>query len=235
MACSALSKGLNFAVAVASVTIKDILCRVEKVIGALPEQTAEIRQETVRILKVSRKPKDNLTGAKRRALQALKTNEVPTVLPADKGNAAMILDTSDYNQKIAALLEDNAYKELKKDPTDSVECKTVLLLKKSRIAEVSQELQPQGSRPPSPCGLPKIHKPNVPVRLIVRTVGSLTCCLAGLLSTHTGNSPCHMRTSVTFFHTLRSLQIGPHDIMVGFDVASPFTRTPIKDTMDLLG
>ncbi|PNF33152.1 hypothetical protein B7P43_G13662 [Cryptotermes secundus] len=59
----------------------------EKAIVALPVETAEeIRQETVRILKNARKPKDNLTGAERRALRSLKANEALTVLPADKGN-----------------------------------------------------------------------------------------------------------------------------------------------------
>jgi hypothetical protein len=89
-------EGLNFAVAPASVPVKDILCWVEKAIRALPEETAEeIRQETVRILKGSRKPKDNLTSAERRALRALKTNAALTVLPADKGNAVVVLGTSE--------------------------------------------------------------------------------------------------------------------------------------------
>jgi hypothetical protein len=46
---------------------------------------------------------------------------VLTVLPADKGNVPVVLDTSDYNRQIAALLEDKTYKKLKKDPTDSVD------------------------------------------------------------------------------------------------------------------
>jgi hypothetical protein len=32
----------------------------------------------------------------------------------------VVLSTSDYNQKIVTLLEDKAYKELKKDSTDFV-------------------------------------------------------------------------------------------------------------------
>jgi hypothetical protein len=145
-ACSALSKGLDYVVASAFVPVKDILCGVEKGIGALPEETAEeIRQETARIFKGSYKLKDNLTGAERRALRALKANEALTVLPANKDNAAVVLGTSDYNQKIAALLEVKAYKRLK-DPTDSVQSKTVLL-KKSPIAEVCRQLRPQGSSP----------------------------------------------------------------------------------------
>jgi hypothetical protein len=120
-AYSALSKSLIFAVAPGSIPVKNILCGVENAIMALPEETAEeIRQETVRILKGSKKPKDNLTGTERRALRALKSNKTLTVLPADKGNAAVVLCTSDYNQMIAALLEDKTYKKVKKDPTDSV-------------------------------------------------------------------------------------------------------------------
>jgi hypothetical protein len=133
--CLALIKGRTFAVAPASVSVNDILCGVEKAIGVLPEETAEkIRQETVRILKGSFKPKDKLTGAERRALRAFKANEVLTVLPADKGNAAVEMGTSGYNQKIATLLEDKAYKNLKKDPTEFVEHNTLLLLRKSPIA-----------------------------------------------------------------------------------------------------
>jgi hypothetical protein len=115
-------------VAPAFVPVKDILYGMEKATGALPEATAEeIRQETVRILKGTRTLKDNLTDAERRALRALKANGALTVLPTEKGNAAVVLGTSDYNQKIAALLEDKAYKRLKMYPTDSVERKTVLL------------------------------------------------------------------------------------------------------------
>jgi hypothetical protein len=68
--------------------VEDILCGVERVVVALPEETAEeVRQEMVRILKGSHRPKDNLTGAERRAFRALKANEALTGLPADKGNA----------------------------------------------------------------------------------------------------------------------------------------------------
>jgi hypothetical protein len=77
---------------------------------------------------------DNLSGAERRALRSLKAKEALTVLPTDKHNAAVVLGTSD-NHKIATILEGKAYKKLEKDPMDSVECKTGLLLKESRFAE----------------------------------------------------------------------------------------------------
>jgi hypothetical protein len=57
---------------------------------------AEVRQETVTILKASTKPKDNLSEAERRDLWALWTNADLTVLSDDKGNAAVVLNTKDY-------------------------------------------------------------------------------------------------------------------------------------------
>jgi hypothetical protein len=85
----------------------------------------------------------------------------------------------DYNLKIATLLEDQVYKMLKKDPAESVERKTVFLLKKSSFSEeVCKQLRPQGSRPPRLYGLPKIHKQGVPLRPIVSTTGAPTYRLA---------------------------------------------------------
>jgi hypothetical protein len=66
----------------------------------------EIRQETVRILKGSLQPKDNVTGAEWGVLLFLKANVFLAVLPADKWNAVMVLGTSDYNQKTDTPMQD---------------------------------------------------------------------------------------------------------------------------------
>jgi hypothetical protein len=39
-----------------------------------------------------------------------------TILPADKGNATVALNSVDYSQKIGAVLQDPAYRRLAKDP-----------------------------------------------------------------------------------------------------------------------
>jgi hypothetical protein len=132
--CSALSKGLKYAEDPRRIPVKDFLYGVEKAVGTLQKETAEIRQETIRILKGSRQPKDSLTGAERRALRPLKANDLFAVLPAHKGNAAVVLGTSDNNQKITALLQDKTYAKLKMDAGESIKRKTVLL-KKSLFVE----------------------------------------------------------------------------------------------------
>jgi hypothetical protein len=60
----------------------------------------------------------------------------------------VVLGTSDYNQKNSTILEDKAYRKLEKDPTDSLERKTGLLLNKSPFAEeVCRQLRPQVEGP----------------------------------------------------------------------------------------
>jgi hypothetical protein len=112
-----VSKGLNYAVVPGRIAIMNVHCGVEKAIGTLPEETAEeVRQETFRILEGSSQLKYNLTGAERMALQCLKGNDLLAVLPADNGNGAVDLGTSDYNLNIAILLQDKAYTKLKTIP-----------------------------------------------------------------------------------------------------------------------
>jgi len=83
----------------------------------------EARQETVRIIKSSSRPRDNLTKAKREALRTLKKNTDLAILPADKGNATVILYTVDYKQKITSLFEDPFYKWLTRYATEWTESK----------------------------------------------------------------------------------------------------------------
>jgi hypothetical protein len=84
-----------------------------------------------------------LTGAERKALRPLRKNTDLTILLADKDNATVVLTSVEYNPKIDALLEDPAYRRLAKDPTEAVERKTILLLKKSSLAEeVCKRLSP---------------------------------------------------------------------------------------------
>jgi hypothetical protein len=84
----------------------------------LPEDNSEEIRE---ILKKCRQPKSNLTTAEWRDFRSLKANGLLTVVPAEKGNAAVVLGTSDYNRKIATILEDKAYMKLKRDPTNAIE------------------------------------------------------------------------------------------------------------------
>jgi len=225
-AISLLKKGLNFAVTPKSIPIEDILAVVEKAVKSLPEETAEeARQETVRILKNSSRPRQNLTRTEKAALKNLKLNTNLTILQADKGNATVILNSTDYKRKIASLLEQLTYRRLAKDPTELLERKTTQLLKKSTLTDnTCQRLRPSGSRPPRLYGLPKIHKEGIPLRPIVDNIGSptyqLSKHLTGLLYYLTGNTTHQVKNSFHFIQIVDSIRIQPEDLMVSFDVIS---------------
>jgi hypothetical protein len=193
------------------IPIEDILAEAEKAVQSLPvEMAEEASQETVRIIKSSSRLRDKLMKAEREAPRTLKKNTDLTILPADKCNATMILSTVDYKQKITSFLEDPSYRRLARDPTDSTEWKTTLLLKKSTLTEdICKQLRPASSRPPRLYGLPKIHKDGVSLRPIVSSIGTptyqLSKYLAGLLSQLTGNSATHVKNSFQFIQILESL------------------------------
>ena len=66
------------------------------------------------------------------------------------------------SHKIGALLQDPAYRRLVKDPAETVERKTSLLLTRSTLAQVCRRLRHAGTRPPRLYRFPKIHKEGVP-------------------------------------------------------------------------
>jgi hypothetical protein len=169
----------------------------------------------------------------------LKNNTDHTILPADKSNATVILNTADYKQKITSILEGPAYRRLTREPTVSTEQKTTLLLKKSTLTEnICKQLHSSGSRPPRLYGHPKIHKDGAPLRHTVNNIGApiyqFSKYLAGLLRQFTGNSVHHVKKSVRFVQILESLRVHPEDIMVSFDVVSLFTNVPIVNSLQLL-
>jgi hypothetical protein len=127
-----LSKGVNYAQTTnPKNNLKDIISGVERAIQHLPAETAEeIRQGTSRILRQSEPQKKNTARAEREALQTLREDREITVLPADKGNAAVILRSKDYDSKIRAILNDPLYTKLTADPTSKTERRTTAFIKR---------------------------------------------------------------------------------------------------------
>lgn len=75
----------------------------------MPEETAkEVRQETVRILKMSKEPRNNTSRTEMRVLHTLGVNVDLTVLPIDNGSVTVILNTMDYIEIFMVLLDDPA-------------------------------------------------------------------------------------------------------------------------------
>ena len=117
------------------------------------------------------------------AVRNLRADKSIHILKADKGNATVVLDRVEYDNKVLALLNTQTYKELKSDPTAKIErkiCSKLSNLKKSDMLsqKVYDHLRSSATVCPKFYGLPKIHKPDVLLRPIVASQGSPTYNLA---------------------------------------------------------
>ncbi|XP_046400913.1 uncharacterized protein LOC124167151 [Ischnura elegans] len=237
---SVLSKGLNFAPAPKSIPFLDFIGGVEQVIRKLPVEAAdEIRSDVVMTLKRAVPPKPNLTREERNALQAIRRDPKIVVLPADKGNATVLMPTEEYHKKVNEILQDGSYRVLGRDPTDAIVRKTSALIKDTKMEpESKSNLTVRGAVPPRFYGLPKVHKNGIPLRPIVSAINAPTYNLArylsSVLSPIVGHCVHHIKNSAEFVKTLGGIRLKPSDIMVSLDVVSLFTRVPLEDTFNIL-
>ncbi|XP_047020588.1 uncharacterized protein LOC124630667, partial [Helicoverpa zea] len=151
------------------------------------------------------------------------------------------MDTSDYNDKIQDLLSDEStYKQVKTDPTTKTLKSTSDLIKKySETLNLDVKyLVPSCAKPPKLYGLPKIHKPNAPLRPIVSQIDSptyrLAQHLAKVLSPLRGNTAAYVKDSYHFVSEIKHLQLADNETMVSFDVQSLFTCLPVEDCIKIV-
>ncbi len=241
---SILKKGMKFAVAPGRLQKEHILAAVECGIQNLNEgEKSRIRVQTANILKFSHLPKSNISKDERNALCSLRNDKSRIVLSADKGNATVVMDESDYVNKMNILLEDReVYIELKKDPTRNTERKmNAMLLTSRKQGKFDYSLYNLLRSTDAICarlyGLPKIHKESVPLRPIVSFVGSPTYevskYLCSILSPLLGKSRSMVKNSFEFTSFVMQASHRPDDIMISFDVVSLFTNVPVNVAVEL--
>ena len=116
----------------------------------------------------------------------------------------VIMDRQDYINKANHLLNQNTYRSIGKDPTNPIKNKLINIHKmvKSQTgldSNTYKSMYPTGCVPPKFYGLPKIHKPDTPLRPIVSSCGSVTYGvtkeLAKILKPLVGKSPHHITST----------------------------------------
>ncbi|XP_046397983.1 uncharacterized protein LOC124164734 [Ischnura elegans] len=237
---SVLAKGLNFAITPRDIPREKIITEVETGIRKLPRLVAdEIREDVARVLRNAKPPKPNMTAGERTALKALRENQDILILPADKGNATVLMKKEEYQKKISELLSDTIYRKLGKNPMAKAERETKAIIKKSSIpSEEKRGLITSAPKPPRLYGLPKVHKEGVPLRPIVSQIDAptyrLAKYLARTLQNHTGTTTTHVKNSAHFVKMIRDMTIANEDIRVSFDIVSLFTNVPITESVEIV-
>ncbi|XP_075980176.1 uncharacterized protein LOC142979382 isoform X1 [Anticarsia gemmatalis] len=241
-----LAKGMNFALTPKRIPFESVISSVEETIARnkIPPGDADtLRQDVAVILRKSKVPASNTTAEERQALKLIRDNRDILVLKADKGNATVVMNTTDYQQKVRDLLCDNkVYKPVSYNPTTRVTRRIRTLIQDNKDLFTEDEYErlykPKSHQPPKLYGLPKIHKSNVPLRPIVSQIASPTYDLAkyvaSVLQPLVGNTPSFVKDSRHFVQIIKDLRLESGDVMVSFDVESLFTNVPIKECLDVV-
>ena len=175
----------------------------------LQELFTEMNSKCRQILKNAKPSPANLCQAERAALKELRRDNSILILPADKGNATVMIGIEEYKNKMASVLNDPAhFEKIASDPTKKWEkqltsCLREDLLKKDYISKsLYFFLRPSDSRLPQLYGLPKIHKAGAPLRPIVSAIRSfnynLGKLLVWLLNPYMSDCESYVKNSVDF-------------------------------------
>ena len=107
-----------------------------------------------------------------------------------------------------------------------------------RSGGLYHQLRSSGSQPPRIYGLPKIHKPEVPLRPIVSCIGApsyqLFKYIASLISPLPGKTDSHVKNSKHFMEVMVGLSIEENKMLVSFNVTYLFTNVLIDEAVEVI-
>ncbi|XP_063598647.1 uncharacterized protein LOC134775120 [Penaeus indicus] len=150
-------------------------------------------------------------------LQSLKNDKTILITKPDKGRGIVILNKCDYKQKILNILSDQSkFKRITTEVSIHLlyledKLKRLLRTIKTSINENTYNfLMTSGSRPGLLYGLPKVHKPNIPLRPIISSIGTFNYntakFLVPIISPLTTNQYT-IENSTTFVNEITSLKL----------------------------
>ena len=99
-------------------------------------------------------------------------------------------------------------------------------------------MYPTGCVPPKFYGLPKIHKPDTPLRPIVSSCGSVTYGVAKeltkILKPFVGKSPHHINSTHDFVEQIKQLSLAPGECLSSYCVSTLFTSVLVDPALEVI-
>ena len=183
----------------------------------------------------------------KKIISNLSNRKDTVILKVDKGRGVVIMDRSNYTEKCMSLLSFSRFKDIPKDPKESLETKVQRTIRKikSKLSEQGyKKLYPTGCCPGKFYGTAKIHKllvkggiNELPIRPIVSNLNTATYNLAKYLSKllsplrQSGNT---VKNTEEFIEELKQQKLSKEHKMLSFDVKSLFTNVPLNRTIDII-
>ncbi|XP_022814510.1 uncharacterized protein LOC111348209 [Spodoptera litura] len=241
---SALGKGLNFAITPKQLPYEIVICSIEEAIfqNNIPINDAEkIRHDVAAILCESKLPRSNITRKERKALIDIRNNKNIKVLKSDKQNVVVVMYTSEYNNQMKNLLNnEKLYKPVSYNNT----AKTHHLQAVRKYQEVftTDEFEkldkPAPQQPPRLYGLPKICEDSVLLEPILCQIDSpiydLAKHMVQALQPLVENSSRFVKDSRHFVEIIKDIKLEPNDIMVNLNVQSLYINISIIECLNIV-
>jgi hypothetical protein len=241
---------LNYAITPKRIPVPKIIASIESGIYHLCEESkATIRASVVNTLKNTKTlSTTNISKQQSHALRNLKKDKDITIVPADKGRAIVVMNTNDYDRKISDLLLDKKtclrITDRRRNPTSKVEQDLNKLLRDiksersdndNNLPQINEKLydhlHSSSASPATFYGLPKIHKPDIPLRPITSSISFPTYNLSKhlvIVLSPLIKGRYTVRNSTDFSKRIKDMSISTDEVMVSFDVVSLFTSIPVN-------
>ena len=177
-------------------------------------------------------------------MKNLAKNKNIVVTKPDKGNGVVLLNKSDYLEKMHDILSDRSkFSPITSDPYAYIlknEDKINRVLRKLKTSgkigdSAFHSIYSTGSKPGIMYGLPKVHKEGCPLRPILSAIGThnykLAKFLVPIINPITENE-YSVKDSFSFVKEISELSVNDC-VMASFDVKSLFTNIPLDETVDI--
>ena len=183
----------------------------------------------------------NVNSSARMNLKNLKKTDDIVIKPSDKCKSFVLMDRDEYVGK--ALKITDSYQKVDKNPTGNLENTTKNLMKTILTNKIPQDhlkrLLPQHTRTAEFYGLPKTHKPDIPLRPIVAACGDPLDKLSWFLQLILGQLlnfiPTHLPNSDIFLARLRQtfpVRLPKNCVIFTMDVCNLYGSIPIQEGID---
>ena len=209
------------------------------------EQLFDLKGSIMKVYKGHKNVTSNTSKQKKDALKLLRDNEDIIVKPSDKCKGFVIMDKKDYVDRAKAILTDpENYESVEKDLTHEVEARVKRVFKQNTKGKLPdklvEDLTPRHSRTPIFYGLPKDHKPSVPLRPVVSNCGGPTektsVMLEKILHQLIQFVPLHLVDTKDFLDKLKGFweahDVPENAILFSIDVKNLYGSIPLDGAME---
>ena len=164
------------------------------------------------------------------------------ITKADKGNTIVVMDKDQYTLKVNDFINNNNIEMIQVDPTAQfVKILNNIINRSTCIFDENtrRALKPIKAVAPQFVGLPKIHKPNVPIRPLVNFTTAPSYKISKILTRILKNSinlknNHSIKNNIEFINKMKDIKLQPNYKIASFDIVDLYTNIPVRETLSIL-